>query len=56
MSHYPPRPRRTTGSPASPIELQYLTDREIQDLVAKAHEKAGRTVRRQRHTRPINEE
>lgn len=35
----------------SPADLQYLNDREIQDLVAKAQEKAGTTVRRKRHNR-----
>ncbi len=33
----------------SPADLQYLNDREIQELVAKAQEKAGTTVRRERH-------
>lgn len=40
----------------SPADLQYLQDPELQDLVAKAQERAGTTVRRERRTRPINDE
>lgn len=38
----------------SPADVQYLNDREMQDLVAKAQEKTGTTIRRER--RPRNEE
>jgi hypothetical protein len=38
----------------SPADLHYLNDREMQDLVAKAQEKTGTTVRRERRKQDVN--